>query len=87
MIQTNVFVIALRGVNFDLDPKDMISPRGNENTRVKRNRRTVVPKPSSKVSVTGTNPVVGVKRSSFIDHPLYNAGSARDILPLRILVF
>ena len=69
IIQTNVFVMYLRGLNFDIDPNDIIRPSGRENTSVNRKRSRVVSNPSSNFSVTAINPVpepVADNRAVFI---------------------
>lgn len=47
MIQTIILINQLKGLNFDIDPKDIINPSGNANISVNPNNRTDVPKPSS----------------------------------------
>jgi hypothetical protein len=44
-----------KGLNFDIEPKDMIKPKGSANTSVSAKIRQVVSKPSSNRSVTFKN--------------------------------
>ena len=55
MIQTNTFVINARGLNFDMEPKEMTKPKGSANTSVSAKIRQVFSNPSSKCKVTVRN--------------------------------
>ena len=52
IIQTKVLVSALTGLNFDIEPNEIISPRGRAPTRVIANSRRVTKKPSFSASIT-----------------------------------
>ena len=52
MIQTNIFVIYERGLNFDIEPKEMTRPKGSANTSVSAKIRQVCSNPSKRVVVT-----------------------------------
>ena len=56
MIQTKVLVKYRKGANLDIEPKDMIRPKGKEKSRVRKKSISVTPKPSfrlpSKYNVT-----------------------------------
>ena len=51
MIQTKVLQTKESGLNFDIEPKEMIKPSGNANKSVKIKSLHDIPKPSSKESV------------------------------------
>ena len=55
MIQTNTFVIYAKGLNLDIDPKEITKPKGSANTSVSAKIRQVVSKPSSNRKVTFKN--------------------------------
>ena len=52
MIHTNTLTTALSGLNLDIEPKEMIRPKGSANTSVNANMAQVIPNPSSKFKVT-----------------------------------
>ena len=55
MIQTNVFVNHFNGLNFDIEPKDMIKPSGNANINVRKNIVQVTSNPSESAAMTFIN--------------------------------
>ena len=51
MTQTNNFIKYFSGLNLDIEPKEIISPRGKANTRVMLNNKQVVPNPCNKPAI------------------------------------
>ena len=52
MIHTNARVRSFKGLNFVIDPKEMMSPKGRDSTRVAMKRRQVTPNPDKSFNVT-----------------------------------
>ena len=52
MLQPNVFTRYFKGLNFDIDPKVIIKPKGIENSNVFKNSSQFSKKPASNSTVT-----------------------------------
>ena len=53
-------------MNFDIEPKQTISPKGTDRTSVRINKRHVVPNPVKSCLVTSENEIVAADKTIFI---------------------
>lgn len=79
MIHTMVLVSQAIGLKLLIEPKAMISPRGNENKRVMKNSWTFSPKLSISLKTIACNPVIGSLTSYTVSYSM----QGQNVLPLH----
>jgi len=62
IIHTINFETYCKGLNFDIEPKHTISPKGTDKTSVSMNKRHVVPNPVKSCRVTSENEIVAADK-------------------------